>query len=301
MAAVMSAPRAFRRVTFGLAGRSLAVDVDDAAALHVLETTYARVRVPEAKSANHTASLQRLSDGRLHVRFDRCGLAAGDAAAGGPNAPLLSAYYAAKEVFARFAAAQPSAVAFYGALVAIGGGAVLILGPTAIGKTVLSLNLSALGATFLGDETAVLDLRSGNVCALARTPALRESALDFLPSIEMRARVSESAHVLQTERGRFWYALGSHDLAGIAPSDRAYRLRAVCVIRERSQTGAIRRMEIAQALPALMQRAYARPSELTELSRLRRAMRNVAGFEMSLSHPRGCAAELFEQVRTSCA
>ncbi len=259
MAAIAASPRSLARVHFALASRSLAVDVDDAFAAQILLATYGNARAHDCKTINHTASLRRLADGRLHVRFDRRGLAVGDA---GHSIPLLSAYYATKEVFARFAAAHPCSIAFYGALVGIGNGAAaLILGPTTIGKTVFALHLAARGATFLGDETAVLDLRSGTVCALARKPALRETALPYLPSDEMRARVAAAEHVIETDRGHFWYALGPEDICGIAPSDRPHQLRAVCIIRQRAESCAIRRVDFAHALPALMQRAYARPSQ----------------------------------------
>jgi hypothetical protein len=283
--------------TYGLAGRTLSVDVDDDAVAHILQTTYADASVQNGRAANHTASMRRLSDGRLHVRFDRRALAVGDP---GASTPLLSAYYASKEVFARFAVAHPAGIGFYGALVESGGAATLILGPTTIGKTVFALHLACQGARFLGDETAVLDLRSGMVSALARKPALREPALAFLPSSEMRARVADAAHVLETDRGRFWYALNETDLCGIAPSSRAYPLGAVCIIRERARAFAFRRIDVADAMPALMQRAYARPAQLAELAGLRRAMRHVPQYEVALGEPHTSAIAFLNEVR-ACA
>jgi len=283
--------------TYGLAGRTLAVDADDDAVAHILQTTYADARVQNVRAAHHTASVRRLSDGRLHVRFDRRALAVGDP---GASVPLLSAYYASKELFARFAVAHPLGLGFYGALVEVGGAAVLILGPTTIGKTIFALHLAWQGARFLGDETAVLDVSSSSISALARRPALREPALEFLPSGEMRDRVSGAAHVLETDRGRFWYALQSDELCGIAPCERAYPLGAVCIIRERACGFALRRIEIAQAMPAIMQRAYARPAQLAELAGLRRAMRHVAQYELTLGEPRTSAIAFLNELRV-CA
>ena len=283
--------------TFGLAGRILAVDVDDDAVAHILNTTYADARVQNGRAAHHAASVRRLSDGRLHVRFDRRTLAVGDP---GAALPLLSAYYASKEVFARFAVAHPAGIAFYGALVEIAGAATLILGPTTIGKTLFALHLASQGARFLGDETAVLDLRSSTISALARKPSLREAALEFLPSDEMRARIAGAGQVLETDRGRFWYALGSDDLCGIAPSDRAFRLNSVCIIRERAHAFSMRRVELAQSLPAIMQRAYARPAQLAEIAGLRRAMRHVTQYEIALGDPRSSALAFLDEVRV-CA
>jgi hypothetical protein len=297
MAAVVAPPRPVQRETFGLAGRTLGIDVDDQAVAHILQTTYSCARVQNTRTVNHVASMRRLGDGRLHVRFDRRAVSVGEPA---QPFPLLSAYYATKEVFARFAAAHPGCIAFYGALVAVNGAAVLILGPTTIGKTLFALHLASQGATFLGDETAVLDLRSGSICALARKPALREPALSLLPSDEMRARVAQANQVLDTDRGRFWYALGPQELCGVVPSDRSYRLAAVCVIRERAQTFALKHVDFEQALPAIMQRAYARPSQLTELSGLRRSMRRVTLHEIALADPQASAAAFLQEAGT-CA
>jgi len=299
MASVVAVPRSLERETYCLAGRTLAIEVDDESVSQILQTTYVNARVQNTRACDHTASLRRLSDGRLHVRFDRRTLAIGEPAPALPL-PLLSAYYTTKEVFARFAAAHPGSIAFYGALVAVGGAAVLILGPTTIGKTLFALHLSAHDSAFLGDETALLDLRTAHVCALARKPALRDSALAYLPSAEMRSSVSRANAVLDTERGRFWYALGSEDLCGIVPSDRSHRLAAVCVIRERAQMHAVERVDITRALPAIMQRAYTRPAQLAQLSSLRRAMRSVSFYEVTLADPRETAQAFLSEV-AGCA
>ncbi len=297
MAAVVAVPRSLERATYCLAGRTLAVEVDDDAVAQILQTTYRDAHSEKTRTVDHTASLRRLSDGRLHVRFDRRTLSIAEPA---PATPLLTAYYATKEVFARFAAARPGSIAFYGALVAVNGGAVLILGPTTIGKTLFALHLTARGAAFLGDETALLDLRTGHICALARKPALRDSALAYLPSAEMRKSVTCANAVVVTDRGRFWYALGAEDLGGIVPSDRFHRLSAVCIIRERTETCVVDRVDLPHALPAIVQRAYVRPAQLAQLSGLRRAMRAVSFYDIGLADP-GASAEAFLSEVSRCA
>ena len=294
--ALASQPRALWRGQFGLAGRILTVDADDVASAHMLQAAYAHALEPRPRIPDHAASLRRLGDGRLHVRFDRRPLPAADAR---HATALLSAYYAAKEVFARFAAADPSHIAFYGSLIAVNGEAFLILGPTTIGKTLLALHLALQGAKFLGDETAVLDLGSTTIYALARKPALRESALPFLTP-ELRASTQAAEHAMETDRGRFWYALDALELGGIAPSADGYRLRAVCIIRDRSEEFSMRRIGLDDALPALMQRAYSRPSALTQIAALRRSLRHVAHYDVSLAEPERSAAALLEEVR-ACA
>ncbi len=286
-------PAALPRALFGFAGRVLSVDAGDTMTARVLDTTYAGLKIAGVKTAHHVAALRRLGDGGLHVRFDRRAITAGQKAT--PE-PLLSSYYALKEVFARFAAAQHGCIAFYGALMAVNSSAVLVLGPTSIGKTVLALHMADLGARFLGDETAVLDPRTGTIRALPRRPALRDSALPFVPSA-MAASIERAPHDVETPRGRFWYALNAQDLNGIEPSAREQHLAAVCVLRERSTEPAIVRAETARALPSLLQRTYARPFQLLEISAFQRTMRNVAVFDVTIGQPRQTAELILEQLR----
>ena len=290
--AVVAVPRSLARATFSLADRVLAISADDEAVCHILRTTYDDARVSEARTIHHQAAITRLSDGRMHVRFDRRTLGLTD---GASTIPLLSAYYAVKEVFARFASAVPRGVAFYGAAVAVNGSAVLILGPTSIGKTLFALHLAWQGATFLGDETALLDTPAGTLTALARKPSLREGALDLLPP-GMPECITEAPHAVQTERGRFWYALTPAQLGGVAPLHKSLRLRAVCVIRDRAPACSIRRANLADVLSSIMQRAYIRPSQLAQISGLRRAMRDVAHYEVTLADPQSSAAAFLREL-----
>lgn len=292
MAATAPAHRSLERARFALAGRVLSISAEDEAICHILDTTYDDARAADGRAAHHHASIRRLSDGRLHARFDRKAIGVGEVAA---TAPLLSAYYAAKEIFARFAAAAPRSVAFYGAAVTVNGAVVLILGPTSIGKTLFALHLAWQGATFLGDETVVLDLRSGTASALAKKPSLREGALEFLPADELRERIACGDHALQTDRGKFWYALTPQQLAGIAPVDRAYPLGGVCLLRERSDAFSMRRVDGGELLPGLMQRAYRRPSQLAQISGLRRALRGVPQYEVTLGHPQHSARQFLAE------
>lgn len=290
---MLAHPPTRRREVYGLAGRVLAVETDDEAAASLLQSAYGPAQHTKSTSANHNATISRLHDGRLSARFDRAPMPLGER---GPGAPLLSAYYAAREVFARFASARTGAVALYGCAVEIDGTGLLILGPTTIGKTVLALHLALQGAKFLGDETAVLDFRSTTIAALARKPALRESALPLLPPA-VRAAVKQAEHVMQTERGRFWYALDAQDLNGVTPSPYGCTLGAVCVIRDRAPSHALHRRSYAEMLPAVLQRSYSRPAQLTEVSALRRALRDTPFFELTLGEPAASAAALLQEVR----
>jgi hypothetical protein len=176
-------------------------------------------------------------------------------------------------------------------------GAVLLLGPTMIGKTLLALHLAQSGARFLGDETVVLAL-TGEAYAMPRRPVLRESALALLPHARMVESVAASASFFPTERGRLWYSLDAQALCGIEPSAQAYPLRAVCALRDRDHDARIRRVDHAEGVKLLAQRAYARPSSLAQLSALRRATRRTAYFEMTLGTPEASCEALLREVRS---
>jgi hypothetical protein len=282
-----------QRHSFRLGPAALALDINDCATLRVVDRVYGPMRSAAPRNHTQMAAIRRLADGRLHVRFGRRVVSTLAAPA---ESAERAAYNAAREVFARFAASVEGTVAFYGTAIGVGDAGVMIVGPSTIGKTLLALHAAHLGATFLGDETAMLALRGAELFAMQRRPSLRESALPWLPTTEMARTLETSPNVFQTERGRFWYALDERDLDGIAPCERALKLRVVCVVRERREALQIRRMELAAALPLIAQRAYARPSELNQLAALRRALRDVTCLEITLSTPQESAAGLLREV-----
>lgn len=288
-AAPQSVPLAFR-----LGGSVLGLEVADEHAQRLIAHAYAPMQIG-AEDVKMRALLRRLSDGRVQVRYGRQLLP--PAGGGGAALPMGSAYHAAREVFARFAGEAPQTIAVYGALCAVDGGAVLLLGPTMIGKTLLALHLALAGAEFLGDETAVLSLSRGDVYAMPRRPTLRESALPLLPS-GLAETVRQSEHAFENGRGRFWYSLDEPALGGIHPKARRYPLRAVCVISGRADAAAVSRLDPATAIKSLAQRAYARPTSLAQLSSLRRAVRHAACFDLTLGRPQESSEALLRELRT---
>ncbi|HET7813302.1 MAG TPA: hypothetical protein VFL13_02885 [Candidatus Baltobacteraceae bacterium] len=268
------------------------MDAGDEDAAQVLASTYGLLQPAPDRPAHHNAFVRRLEDGRLHVRFDRVAIAAGERSAGG----VTSAYYALKEIFARFAGAIPNAVAFYSALVEIDGRAVLLAGPASSGKTLLALHLCERGAKLLGDTTSLIDLRTGRVRALACRPSLRESALPLLPK-DLRRAIEQAANVTQTATGRLWYALDAS--ANVADPDGSdYPLGAVILLRERAPKPRLTPIDCVQALPALLQRAYSRPFQLLEMSAIKRAMRQVRCFELQPADPATSADLLMNGLRS---
>ena len=288
-------PCPVERLNFKLGTCTLALDLQDEVAREVVDATYAPMLCEPPRVVQHSASIRRLADGRLHARFGRHALpvpAAGETA--------RNAYFAAREIFARFASAQEGALACYGASVAIDGAGVLILGPSIVGKTLLALHLAHQSAKFMGDETAIISLRNAELFAMMRRASLRESALELLPTNAMRTHVEQSPHVFSGDRGRFWYALNRNDLDGVTQSERTFPLRAICVIRERKDQFSMQNLGLDDAIPLVAQRAYARPAELGQIAALRKALRRVRVFEVTLAGPAESASAIASEVR-ACA
>lgn len=288
------APAASVQLGFRLGAATLSLEVADADALRLIEDAYAPMRCPAANARAH-ASLRRLSDGRMHVRYGRSALRPANAVDG---VPLRAAYHAAREIFARFACEPAHTLALYGGLCAVDEEAVLLLGPTTVGKTLLALHLAAQGARFLGDDTALIAYEREEAYALPRRPSLRESALPLLPDPAMSIAVESSSSMFETDRGRFWYALDAQALCGIEPTDKRYPLRAICVLGRRCDTAAMRRLDTADAVKFVTQRAYARPTSLAQVAALRRALRHTAFFEMTLADLPYSAELLLREVRS---
>ncbi len=281
------------RLLFRVGSQVLALEVHDPAALKILEAAYGPLRCSSVRPPNCTASMRRLGDGRLHVRLGRRTL---PIAGSTGDAPAV--YLAAREIFARCAAMQGASLALYGVLLGTPRGGVLLLGPTAIGKTILALHMTLHGATFLGDETAIFSLGNGEISALPRRPSLRESALNYLPE-STAGRVIGCDHYFETDRGRFWYGL-NEDVLGVQPSSRVLPLRAVCILSGRGEQCAVNALAFPQALPLILQRAYARPSELAQIAAARHALRGVASFDVVLGKPEESASLLLQEI-AACA
>ena len=288
-----AAPATFTRSLFGFAGRTLALQTDDPATEQLAMKAYGSLTTTPGRTIHHTAIVRRCADGRLHTQFDRTVIAMGDSPAA---VPMLSAYYAVREIFARFAAAAPQTAAFYGSLVCIDHRGLLLLGPASSGKTLLAVHLALAGARFLGEETSSLDMRTGDVRALARKPSMRESGLAFLPA-GIRARIESADNAIAGPRGRLWYALGE-DVLGLHPSADKVHLSAVAFLGARQDEPQLRRVEPKQAINQMLHRCYARPYQLREVSTLKRAIRKVSFFDVEPGNPQQTAQMLVEAMRS---
>ena len=87
--------------------------------------------------------------------------------------------------------AQPELVAVHGASLCIGGGGLILAGPSESGKTTTSLTLAARGFDLLGDEVALIRFASNEIVPFRRTANLRPGprAAELSTAVERLARM----------------------------------------------------------------------------------------------------------------
>jgi hypothetical protein len=191
------------------------------------------------------------------------------------------AFYAVRDLFARFAACEPDSLALYGAAVAWNGAGVLILGPTGVGKSVLALNAAYGGAHFLGDETALLDMRSGALSALPRTASLRERGLPYLLDVSAAAAIASCRRAYRTAKGRFWYALDDAVL-NLRRAFDSYPLHAVLCVEGRAAEPFIEAIPLSRLLPIVAARVHRESATVSDIAALYARLQGVRGFRVSL-------------------
>lgn len=278
--------------SFEYLGKALAVRSNTPGASQLLRAAFAPSHEPGTPSLKGGVTHVRSA---LIMRFEQQSTVYRICDFGGFGA----AFYAVRDLFSRFCTSAAGGAAFYGASGQFEGNAFAILGESTVGKTVLMLHLATTGATFLGDETFSLDSETGVLRAFPRLPSLREPALRLLPSDAMRDAVRRSPFVHRLRAGRLWYALGQDHLLGIRPSSEPRILKTIFFL-ERSETVTVHPMSEEACFAACMQRLYRKPRALSEVARLRRALRDIRGCRVGLADPRSTACAVLEML-SKCA
>jgi hypothetical protein len=266
-----SPPEPYAR-TFKLADRVLRVRTRDPWVAELLESTYARLRCA-ADRADQCVDLS-------------------------PGGDFVRAFYAVRDCFTAFACLAANCIPLYGACIAVCGRAVLLLGPSTIGKTVCAFNMQTAGARFLGDELALLNLADGTISAVPRMPSLREPGLPFLVDRRLRLRIANCKRALRTTGGRLWYALDASTLwfeADARPSP----LAAVYVVSSRAGAASAHPMHFAPGFASIVRRMHRAP-ELAELGALRRITCEIPFFDLTIGDPQETVALLLRSFR-ACA
>jgi hypothetical protein len=266
---------------------------NDPWSLHLMSAAYDCMVWGERAGSpiSHRAGLVR-NAGTLSLSYDD---AVVDYAHAGDPDPFVAPYHAVQEVFARFASSLPGFAAVYGASFAVNGGGVLLIGPSCIGKTVLTAHLTAQGAHFLGDETVLVSEETQQICAMPRRPALREPALALLPRA-LRASVDASPFCRTTPNGRLWYALPSTAFGGIEPDGSPHPLRAIAILLGRSENAECVELSPTVAFPHVVKRAYDRRARSAAV--LYAATQRTRCYGLQLGGPAETAGLLLEKLES---
>lgn len=273
---------------FAFRNRTLSLRADEPV-IGLAKAAFREIAAPAGGHAGQHAQVL-LSDEETRVLFDGAEVQIPNLDPSERN-EFTSAFYATREIFARFAAADASCWALYGTAVRCGSGALLILGPSTIGKSVLTAHLLACGAQFYGDEIVVVDRETGYVSGMRRGLMIREPSLPLLPSAAMRERCAASPHRIQTERGALWYAVEADALVGRPTAAEPAPLGGIILLAaERAKVSALEPLPGTAAAIEAARYLYRRAGELTELGALTSLLARAPAHRLRLGPPGEAAA-----------
>ena len=215
----------------------------------------------------------------------------------GDHSVFASAFYGTRELFARLLCTHPERRAIYSAAIETDAGAVVLIGRSTIGKTVLALHATALGARLYSDETVLLDRRDGRINGVGRRLMVREPALPLLPNDAMRRACLESADVYVAKRSRLFYALDPSALFGRnVDALPALPAAVVCIDDERTSHSVLERISPALAAAELAKRSYGPSKDLAEVATLGMLLARARSFRLRLGSPDEAARMILEAV-----
>lgn len=288
-AALRAACRPTRfRTTLALepTARTLDVETDDERVQRYVRTAYAKVvvAVPDPGHVDDRGQLLR-ADSPPVVCFNGTALPR-------DTGSWSSDAYVVDQFVWRSLAGDCAWLPLYGCTIAFGGRAVIIVGPSGIGKTTLGLALAAAGAKLGGDEMVLVHRRTRTVTALRRALTVRG---DCLPLID-DARISATV-------GRFGEPLGDGtsgvvalDAARLAPLSEPQPLGAFVIAERGTDMPRLEPMSSARVALAVAPYVTPRPPDLSAVADLVDLFGPAAGFRLVLSGPRETAALLLERI-----
>ncbi|MGZ3527123.1 MAG: hypothetical protein ACXVAO_05420 [Vulcanimicrobiaceae bacterium] len=269
--------------SFSHLGRTLLLHANHPAVYHVALSAFADIAREALERHDHHAEI-KIGEQDLEIGFDGTHARSAARFIDGDSSSL-TAFYATSGVFARFAAASRSHFALYAAAVQLAAGAVVIAGPTTVGKTVLALHLAARGARIYGDELILLDRSACTIEAFPRRLLLREPSLPLLPNDAMRKACLQSRDAIDCSGGRLWYALDPDALCGRGVRACASPLAGVILIDGRARRSSIERVAPMLGAIELARRTFRNERGLAELKAFCEIGSSVPVYRMLLGAP----------------
>lgn len=210
--------------------------------------------------------------------------------------PFLAAFYGNREVFIHAMLANTRSWPVYAAAVRTTAGAVLLVGPSCSGKTVLTLQLMLLGADFYSDESLFIDRSSGAISALKRHMMIREPALQYLPA-EIIRTIRSLFDCEQCADGKLWYAVDAEKLIRTGINAFPAPLCAVVFLSShRAERPALKRLPAALGTVILRSRVHRGITDM-QTAELRKLLDGVPMYGLTAGLPQETARLLIQALR----
>ncbi|GAC1408450.1 MAG: hypothetical protein NVSMB64_16720 [Candidatus Velthaea sp.] len=207
------------------------------------------------------------------------------------DAWFRAAFYGSRELFRLSAARLESCWPLYGAGIALGSKAVVVLGPSGAGKTTLALALLARGARFYGDECIFIDRASGIVDGLARSLMIRERSLGLLSSVRGLRSACERNPFQGQAPTRVWYAIDPDEVFSRAVSAAPSPLAAVLILEDRtSDQPMMTLLPNSMAAVLVSRHSHVKAVTLGEIAKAGKPLSGVACYRLRPGTPADTAA-----------
>jgi len=280
---------------FAILDRSLSIESDSSEVMQYVGSAYARLRdpgQPQGGQRDRGCILYAGAPTPL-VTFNDAPLAF---AARQLGTPFAAGFYASSALFRMSLRRSRGWRSIYAAGLSIRGRAVLVAGPSKIGKTTLALELLRRGARLYGDEFVCIRNRGNVIAGFPRTMMVRENTLALVDDNRLRAACTNERS--RFDRGaRVWNFVDAGEIFGEAVFARPAALSAAVLLdREPGSRPVLERLSSAAAATQLAIRFNADYLDFAGLANIAELFARVPCYRLSSADLGGAANALCEAL-----